>query len=35
MLKQIIVYENWSDIIPKKIGMLYVDYAKGKENFSF
>lgn len=35
MLKQIIVYENWSDIIPKKIGLLYVDYAKGKENFSF
>lgn len=35
MLKQIIVYENWSDIIPKKMGMLYVDYAKGKENFSF
>ena len=35
MQKQIIVYENWSDVIPKKIGILYVDYAKGKENFSF
>ena len=35
MPKQIIVYENWSDIIPKKMGILYVDYAKGKENFSF
>lgn len=35
MPKQIIVYENWSDIIPNKMGILYVDYAKGKENFSF
>ena len=35
MQKQIIVYENWSDVMPKKIGILYVDYAKGKENFSF
>ena len=35
MQKQIVVYENWSDVMPKKIGILYVDYAKGKENFSF
>lgn len=35
MQKQIIVYENWSNVVPQKIGILYVDYAKGKENFSF
>lgn len=35
MPKEIFVYENWSSNIPSKIGTLYVDYAKGKETFSF
>lgn len=33
--KQIFVYENWSNIEPYKIGTLYVDVSKGRENFSF
>ena len=33
--KRILVYENWTNSIPNKLGTLYIDYAKGKENFSF
>ena len=33
--KKIYVYENWSAVLPNKIGTLYVDVSKGKETFSF
>ena len=33
--KKVYVYENWKDIIPRKIGTLYVDGDKGKEIISF
>lgn len=33
--KIIYVYENWSNNLPNLIGRLYVDKAKGKENYSF
>ena len=33
--KTIYVYENWSGNIPKLIGRLYADIARGKENYSF
>lgn len=33
--KEIFVFENWSGIKPNKIGTLYVDISKGKENYSF
>lgn len=33
--KIIYVYENWSNNLPNLIGILYVDKAKGKENYSF
>lgn len=33
--KIIYVYENWSSNLPNLIGRLYVDKAKGKENYSF
>lgn len=33
--KQIFVYENWQKSTPQKIGSLFVDISKGKENFSF
>lgn len=28
--KKIYVYENWSAVLPNKIGTLYVDVSKGK-----
>lgn len=33
--KEIYVFESWSGSKPNKIGTLYVDVSKGKENFSF
>lgn len=33
--KEIYVFESWSGNKPNKIGTLYVDVSKGKENFSF
>lgn len=33
--KTIYVYENWSDLEPKEIGKLYVQYVRGEEIFSF
>lgn len=29
--KKIYVYENWSAVLPNKIGTLYVDVSKGKK----
>lgn len=33
--KEIFVFENWSGTETNKIGTLYVDISKGKENYSF
>ena len=33
--KTIYVFENWSSVIPQRIGFLYVDNIKGTEHFSF
>lgn len=33
--KSICVYENWSSEIPRKLGVLYVEYNKGTEHYSF
>ncbi|MDO4344498.1 MAG: HipA domain-containing protein [Eubacteriales bacterium] len=33
--KTIYVYENWSEAEPILIGMLYVSYIRGREQFSF
>ena len=33
--KKIFVYENWSMPSPNRIGILYIDSSKGRENYSF
>jgi len=33
--EKVYVYENWSDITPKKMGTLYIDGGKGREVISF
>lgn len=33
--KTVFVYENWSSVQPIKIGTIYIDFSKSKENFSF
>ncbi len=35
MNKKIYVYENFSDVIPKKLGVLYVEIIRGVETCSF
>lgn len=35
MPKTIYVYENWSDETPMKLGRLYVDQARGSEQYAF
>lgn len=35
MERKIFVYENFSSIEPKKIGILYVDTIRGIEHYSF
>ena len=35
MLKTIYVYENWSGDTPVKLGKLYVDQARGSEQYAF
>lgn len=34
-INKVLVYENWTGMIPNKIGTLYVDESKGKEIMSF
>ena len=34
-INKLLVYENWTGMIPNKIGTLYVDESKGKEIMSF
>lgn len=34
-INKVLVYENWTGMIPNKIGTLYVDEPKGKEIMSF
>ena len=35
MPKTIYVYESWSDETPMKLGRLYVDQARGSEQYAF
>ena len=35
MERKIIVYENFSSIEPKKLGILYVNTLRGVEHYSF
>ena len=35
MERKIFVYENFSSLEPKKLGVLYVDILRGIEHYSF
>ena len=35
MERKIFVYENFSSLEPKKLGVLYVDTLRGIEHYSF